>query len=133
MRILIVEDNEINRILLRDILALLGAEIFEAAGGEEGIALSRAIKPDLIFMDLQLPKMDGFTATRAIKADPETKDIPVVAVSSYAFAGEKRRFFEAGGNGYLTKPLDVEEVFQVVKHFQGGAKNGRTKGENPGC
>lgn len=129
MRVLIAEDNEVNRILLRDILALLEVEVIEAAGGQEAIALSRAKKPDLIFMDLQLPGLDGFAATRAIKADPETKDIPVVAVSSYAFAGEKRRFFEAGGDGYLTKPLDMEEVFSVVKSFRGGNQNG----ENPGC
>lgn len=129
MRVLIAEDNEVNRILLRDILALLEVEVIEAAGGQEAIALSRAKKPDLIFMDLQLPGLDGFAATRAIKADPETKDIPVVAVSSYAFAGEKRRFFEAGGDGYLTKPLDMEEVFSAVKSFRGGNQNG----ENPGC
>lgn len=129
MRVLIAEDNAINRVLLRDILVLLGAEVIEAANGEEAVRFCWTRKPDLIFMDLQMPGMDGFAATRAIKAAPETKDIPVVALSSYAFEEEKKRFFEAGGDWYLTKPLDVEEVFKVVRSFAGGEDDG----ENPGC
>lgn len=119
MKILIVEDNDVNRVLLRDVLALLEAEIHEAAGGQEAIALSRALRPDLILMDVQLPGLDGIEATRILKADPETMDIPVVAISSYAFEREKKSFLEAGGSGYITKPIDLEEVFRVVKEFAG--------------
>lgn len=123
MKILIVEDNEVNRVLLRDVLALLGAEIHEAAGGQEAVVLSRALRPDLILMDVQLPGLDGTEATRILKSAPDTADIPVVAVSSYAFEEEKNRFLEAGGDGYLTKPIDIDEVFRVVNEIAGRKRN----------
>ncbi|MQL51645.1 response regulator [Desulfofundulus thermobenzoicus] len=133
MKILIVEDNGVNRVLLRDILALLdGVEIFEAADAENGIALARTKKPDLVLMDLQLPGLDGIAATRILKDAPETRKIPVVAVSSYAFPREKNAFFEAGGDAYYTKPLNVDEILEVVERYRGGGGARGTKGENPG-
>ncbi|WP_197686541.1 response regulator [Thermanaeromonas toyohensis] len=115
--ILIIEDTEAHRVLLRDILALTGKEIIEATNGEEGIRLAKEIKPELVFMDLHLPDMDGITATKILKEDPLTGDIPIVAIGSYESSQEKRLFLAIGGNVYLSKPLDVEVILSVVKQL----------------
>lgn len=129
MRVLLVEDNEFNRTLLRDILALLEVEILEAVSGVQAIELARASRADLILMDLRLPGLDGFEATRLLKSDPATGHIPVVAVTSYAFEGERRRFLSAGGDGYIAKPLDVDQVLEVVRGYMEGREG---RGLDPG-
>lgn len=121
-RILVVEDNEANRVLLRDILAINGHEVLEAADGEEGVRLAREQRPHLIFMDIQLPCLDGISATKILKSDPLTRDIPVIAVSSYAYEREKESFLAAGGDAYLTKPIDIDAILQALTSFLGGEK-----------
>ncbi|QGP93985.1 Polar-differentiation response regulator DivK [Neomoorella glycerini] len=117
MLILLVEDNEANRVLMKDILTLTGNKILEAGTGEEGVRLAQKHKPQLIFMDVELPGMDGITATKILKQDARTRDIPVVAVSSYYDEKEKRLFLANGGDYYLSKPIDVELVLATVRRF----------------
>lgn len=114
-RILVVEDNEINRALIRDILNLRDFEIIEAEDGQEGIDLARRHKPDLILMDIQLPVMDGISATRILKGGPETRDIPMIALTSYAYEKDRRSFLEAGGDGFISKPIDVDELLRTIE------------------
>ncbi|QGP93979.1 Polar-differentiation response regulator DivK [Neomoorella glycerini] len=131
-QILVVEDNEANRVLLRDILAINGYEVLEAANGEEGVRLARERRPHLILMDIQLPRLDGISATKILKNDPLTRDIPVIAVSSYAYEREKEFFRAAGGNAYLTKPIDIDAILQALTSFLGGEKAGGEEAQNPG-
>ena len=116
-KILIVEDEPKNLKLLRDLLQATGYETIEATDGEEGVELAKAMKPDLILMDIMMPKMDGLEATRIIKADDKTKHIPIVALTSYAMKGDKERTLEAGCDGYLAKPVDIRELLKTVGHF----------------
>jgi CheY-like chemotaxis protein len=105
-RILLIEDNAVNRRLAQFLLKSKGYEVWEATSAPEAFAALRERRPDLILMDIQLPEVDGLTATRHIKADPATRDIPVVAVTSYAMKGDEARALEAGCSGYVTKPID---------------------------
>ncbi|SMB89657.1 two-component system, cell cycle response regulator DivK [Thermanaeromonas toyohensis ToBE] len=121
-KILVVEDNEANMVLLRDILAIIGSEVLEATTGQEGLRLAREEKPQLILMDIQLPDIDGITLTRLLKQDPATSHIPIIAVTSYAYEKEKDLFSQAGGDGYLTKPIEIESLLKVVTQFIRGEK-----------
>ena len=114
-RILVVEDNEINRILVRDILNLGDYEMIEAGDGQEGVDLARTMKPDLILMDIQLPVMDGIDATRLLKTSPETRNIPVIAITGYAYEKDHRAFLEAGGDAFISKPIDVDELLATME------------------
>jgi CheY-like chemotaxis protein len=105
--ILIIEDNELNMKLFRILLQLGKYKILEAFDAEKGIELARKHQPDLILMDIQLPDMDGFSATRIIKEDPELKDIPVVVLTSYAMHGDDKKAFKAGCDGFIEKPIDT--------------------------
>ena len=89
----------------------------EATDGEQGVELARARKPDLILMDIMMPKMDGLEATRILKADTTTKNIPIIALTSYAMKGDKERALEAGCDGYIAKPVDIQELLKAVEHF----------------
>ena len=95
-RILVVEDQEDNRRIVRDLLESVGWRLIEAGDGEEGVRLARSERPDLILMDIQLPVLDGYEATRRIKADPELRAIPIVVVTSYALSGDDKKAMEAG-------------------------------------
>jgi len=119
-RVLVVEDNEPNRVLVTDLLKLLRCEVFYATDGQEAVTLARSQRPDLILMDLQLPGLDGFTATRILKEDSQTRDIPIIGISSYAFNREKEQFEQAGGDAYLTKPFDLDQFFALVKKYLQG-------------
>ena len=110
LKILVVEDNDRNRRLLRILLKSKGYEIIEAATGEEAINYLKNQKPDLILMDVQLPKMDGLELTQKIKSDKETADIPIVAVTAYAMKGDRERILKAGCDGYISKPIDTHKV-----------------------
>jgi two-component system cell cycle response regulator DivK len=103
-RILVVEDQADNRQIIRDMLAETGYEISEAENGEEALAAIAKQRPDLILMDIQLPIMDGYTATRQIKANPTFRSIPIIAVTSYALSGEEKKAREAGCDDYVPKP-----------------------------
>ena len=115
--ILIVEDEPKNMKLLRDLLQRFGYAILEASDGEEGVTSAGENIPNLILMDIMMPKMDGLEATRIIKADAKTKDIPIIALTSYAMKGDRERTIEAGCDGYIAKPVDILEVLKTIEHF----------------
>ena len=104
-RILVVEDHADNRQIIRDMLASTDYEITETESGEEALAAIAKQRPDLILMDIQLPTMDGYTATSRIKADPALRSIPIIAVTSYALSGEEKKARAAGCDDYVPKPL----------------------------
>ena len=114
-RILVVEDQEDNRQIIRDMLAQTDYEISEAENGEEALAEIAKQRPDLILMDIQLPIMDGYTATRRIKADPALRSIPIIAVTSYALSGEDKKAREAGCDDYIPKPYSPRELLAKVR------------------
>ncbi len=118
--ILIVEDEPRNLTLLRDLLQVSGYKTIEATDGKQGVELAKASKPDLILMDGQMPKMDGLEATRILKADATTSNIPVLALTSYAMKGDKERILEAGCDGYLAKPIDIKELLKIVAEYLSG-------------
>ena len=109
-RILVVEDNPDNRVLITDVLISLDYEVIVAVDGEEGVAKAGSDKPDLILMDISLPLLDGLTATRRIKAQPELHDIIVIALTAHAMVGDRERALEAGCDDYVSKPIDLREL-----------------------
>ena len=123
--ILIVEDNEKNRKLVRDILQFKGYQVLESETAEEGIRLAREKKPSLILMDFHLPGMNGIEAFKVLRADPQTRSIPVVAVTASAMPEDRRRMVEAGFDGVQTKPINVkdflENVAAILKNFAAAA------------
>ncbi|HTG05832.1 MAG TPA: response regulator [Bradyrhizobium sp.] len=118
-KILVVEDTEDNRQILRDLLGMAGYDIIEAQDGAEGVAKAAEHKPDLVLMDIQMPVMDGFEATRRIKADPLLKAIPVIAVTSYALSGDEDKAREAGCDGYIAKPYSPRALLAKVRETLG--------------
>jgi two-component system, cell cycle response regulator DivK len=116
-RILVVEDNEDNRRILRDLLSSVGCEVIEAVTGEDGVALAESHRPALILMDLRLPALDGYEATRRIKAVPALSRIPIIAVSSYALSGDDVQAFEAGCDAFISKPFSPRELLAKVREY----------------
>ena len=116
-RILVVEDQADNRRILRDLLSSVGYEILEAVPGDEGVTLATTQHPDLILMDIQLPGMDGYEATRRIKADPELHHIPIIAVTSYALSGDDAQAFAAGCDSYVAKPFSPRALLAKVREY----------------
>ena len=116
-RILVVEDQDDNRQIIRDLLSAKGYELIEATTGEEGLNLATTGKPDLILMDIQLPGMDGYEVTRRIKAKPELNHIPIIVVTSYALSGDDKKAFDAGCNGYVTKPFSPRVLLAKIREF----------------
>ena len=116
-RILVVEDQEDNRRIVRDLLLASGYQLIEAMTGEEGLKMATTEKPDLILMDIQLPGMDGYEVTRRIKAKPELKHIPIIVVTSYALSGDDKKAFDAGCNGYVTKPFSPRVLLAKIREF----------------
>jgi two-component system cell cycle response regulator DivK len=116
-RILVVEDQEDNRRILRDLLTSVGYEVIEAVTGEEGVSSAKSHRPDLILMDLQLPVLDGYEATRRIKADPALSHIPIIAVSSYALNGDDVKALEAGCDAYISKPFSPRELLAKIREY----------------
>ncbi len=116
-RILVVEDQEDNRRILRDLLTSVGFQILEAEDGEQGIAAAEAHRPDLILMDIQMPIVDGYEATRRIKANPELKAIPIIVVTSYALSGDEDKARAAGADDYITKPYSPRQLLAKVKAY----------------
>jgi two-component system, cell cycle response regulator DivK len=113
-RILIVEDNERNMKLFRDVLGATGYETLEAASGEAAVTVAAEQTPDLVLMDIQLPDIDGREALRRLRADERTAAVPVLAVTAQAMQGDRERFLAAGFDGYLSKPVDVVELVRTV-------------------
>ena len=116
-RILVVEDQADNRRILRDMLSNAGYELVEAESGEEALMAVEAQRPDLILMDIQLPIMDGYEATRRIKSNPGMKEIPIIAVTSYALSGDEGKARAAGCNAYVTKPFSPRALLAKVREF----------------
>jgi two-component system cell cycle response regulator DivK len=116
-RVLVVEDQEDNRRILRDLLTSGGFELLEAATGEEGVVLAEAHRPDLILMDVQMPVLDGYEATRRIKANATLRHIPIIVVTSYALSGEDAKARAAGADGYVAKPFSPRELLAMIRQF----------------
>jgi two-component system cell cycle response regulator DivK len=116
-RILVIEDQEDNRRILRDLLTSVGYEIIEAVTGEEGVTAATTHVPDLILMDIQLPGLDGYDATRRIKANPVLRHIPIIAVTSYALSGDDVKAFAAGCDGYVSKPFSPRVLMAKIREF----------------
>jgi len=115
--ILVVEDQEDNRRILRDLLGNAGFELIEAESGEDALSAVMTRRPDLILMDIQLPQMDGYEATRRIKSSPEMKEVPVIAVTSYALAGDEGKARAAGCNAYISKPFSPRALLAKVREY----------------
>jgi len=116
-RVLVVEDQYDNRRILRDLLTSAGYEMIEAVTGEQGVSIAKQQRPDLILMDMQLPVMDGYESTRRIRANPELKSIPIIAVTSYAMSGDDAVAYEAGCDAYVTKPFSPRELLAKIREF----------------
>ena len=118
--ILVVEDNALNMKLVKSLLRIGKHDMIEAPDAETGITLARDKRPDLILIDIQLPGMDGLTATRIIKEDPSVKDIPIVAFTSFAMEGDEEKAIEVGCAGYITKPLNTQNFLKTVESYLNG-------------
>lgn len=115
--ILVVEDDPKGLKLVRDLLQVSGYTTLEATDGKQGVELAKARKPDLILMDVQMPVMDGLEATKILKADPITRDIPIMALTSYAMKGDEEKILQAGCDGYITKPIDTRGFLEKVQGY----------------
>ena len=113
-KILVVEDTEDNRQILRDLLGMAGYDMIEANDGAEGVSQAAAHKPDLILMDIQMPVMDGYEATRRIKANPALRTIPIIVVTSYALSGDEDKARAAGCDDYITKPYSPRALLAKI-------------------
>jgi CheY-like chemotaxis protein len=116
-KILIVEDNEMNRDMLSRRLERKGFAIIMAVDGQQGVEMARSEKPDLILMDMSLPVMDGWTATQTIKADAELAKIPVIALTAHAMAGDREKAMAAGCDDYDTKPIELPRLLEKIGKF----------------
>jgi len=117
--VLVVEDTEDNRQILRDLLGAAGYAMIEAHDGAEGVAKARDNLPDLILMDIQMPVMDGYEASRRIKADAATRSIPIIAVTSYALSGDEEKARAAGCDAYIAKPFSPRQLLAKVREIIG--------------
>ncbi len=115
--ILVVEDQEDNRRIMRDLLGSAGYEVIEAVSGEEGVAAAETHRPELILMDIQLPGLDGYEATRRIKANPDLQHIPIIVVTSYALSGDDAKAYEAGCDDYVSKPFSPRELLAKIREY----------------
>src|SRR5262245_43440093 len=118
-KVLVVEDDEMNRDMVSRRLELEDLQVVQAADGLEGIALARSEAPDLILMDISLPELDGWQATQRLKEDPKTRDIPVIALTAHAMNGDAQRFLEAGCDAYETKPIDWPRLMAAIEALLG--------------
>lgn len=114
-KILVVEDTLDNRRILNDLLTAAGYIVIEAVDGETGVTVAAEASPDLILMDVQLPSIDGYEATRRIRANPDMRRIPIVAVTSYALSGDEIEARDAGCDGYVSKPFSPRAVLAMVR------------------
>ena len=117
--ILIVEDNEKNLKLIRDYLQFKGYVTIEADTGEAGIELAREQQPSMILMDVQLPGIDGMQAMKSLKSDPVTQQIPIIALTSFAMSGDQEQFIKEGFDDYISKPINIKEIPEIVNKYIG--------------
>lgn len=116
-RILIVEDNADNRTLIKDLLGAMEYTVIEATDGVEGFEKALDQIPDLILMDLSLPRKDGWTATRELKAHPDVSHIPIIALTAHAMVGDRERALEAGCDDYVSKPINLNELLEKIQQL----------------
>lgn len=129
--ILVIEDNPLNRELVTDVLEASRFRVTQAQTAEEGLRLARELLPDLILMDISLPGMDGLEATRALKADPVTSRLPVIALTAHAMRGDEQIALQAGCDGYLSKPMDTRTLPETLASFIKAAMKNRKGGSEP--
>ena len=128
IKILYVEDNDDNVYMLKMRLELLGDfEVLTAENGEKGCAMAAAERPDIILMDLEMPIVDGWEATRRLKGNPQTRDIPVIALSAHALAGERERALAAGCNEFETKPIEFDRLIATLRRILAVRKDAPTR------
>ncbi len=130
-KILLVEDNEMNRDMLSRRLARRGFEVVVAVDGEAGVRMAQSETPALILMDMSLPGLDGWDATRQIKADPATRSVPVIALTAHAMAGDREKSLAAGCDDFDTKPVDFERLLGKIQTLLGGAAGSAPGGAAP--
>lgn len=118
-RILVIEDNPDNMTFIMDVLLELGYEVLQASNGLQGVAIAEETIPDLILMDLSLPKMDGWSATRTIKAQQNLRHIPIIALTAHAMKGDRERAIEAGCDDYVSKPINLQELAVKLDKYLG--------------
>ena len=116
-RILVVEDNEENRQILRDLLGHAGMDFVEAWDGEAAVVLARTHRPDLILMDIGLPGIDGYEATRRIRSDPSSRSVPIIAVTAHSLVGDETKALEAGCDAYVAKPYSPRQLLKKIREF----------------
>jgi len=115
--LLIIEDNEQNLYMMRFLLEKNGFTVISANNGREGIQMALEHKPRAILLDIQLPEMDGYAVARELKKHKELKDIPIIAVTSYAMLGDREKILAAGANGYIEKPIDPDTFVEEIKKY----------------
>ena len=115
--ILYVEDNELNRRIVRDLLRRTSYRLIEAPDGETGMAIARQERPDLILMDVQLPVVSGIEATRTLRGEPATAETPIIAITSFALAGDEQKAREAGATAYMAKPYSPRDLLELIRRL----------------
>ena len=115
--ILHVEDNEFNRKIVRDLLTRTSYRLVEAVDGEEGVQMALRERPDLVLIDIQLPKMSGLEVTRRLRTEPATAHVPIIVITSFALSGDDQRAREAGASHYLAKPYSPRELLEAIRRF----------------
>jgi two-component system cell cycle response regulator DivK len=121
-KVLLVEDNEMNRDMLSRRLVRRGFEVVFAVNGKQGVDLARSEKPDIILMDMSLPIMDGWEATRCVKSDDATRSVPVIGLTAHAMSGDREKAIEAGCDDYDTKPVELDRLIGKIERLLGVAK-----------
>ena len=122
-KVLLVEDNEMNRDMLSRRLVRRGFEVVFAVNGKEGVDLARSEKPDIILMDMSLPVMDGWEATRCVKADEATRSVPVIGLTAHAMSGDREKAIDAGCDDYDTKPVEIDRLLSKIDRLLNGGKS----------
>jgi len=121
-KVLVVEDNEMNRDMLSRRLTRRGFQVIFAVDGQQGVDLARSERPDIILMDMSLPVMDGWEATRRVKSDDATRSVPVIGLTAHAMAGDREKAIEAGCDDYDTKPVELERLIGKMERLLGAGK-----------
>jgi CheY-like chemotaxis protein len=116
-RILVADDNDASRELIREVLEMSGYDVIEAADGRDAVTMVRESPPDLVLVDIQMPRLDGYGVLRELRADPLLAGLPVVALTAYAMQGDRERALDAGFDDYITKPLEVAALRRQIKRF----------------
>jgi CheY-like chemotaxis protein len=122
-KVLVVEDNEMNRDMLSRRLTRRGFQVIFAVDGQQGVDLARSERPDIILMDMSLPVIDGWEATRRVKSDDATRGVPVIGLTAHAMAGDREKAIEAGCDDYDTKPVELERLIGKMERLLGGGKS----------